>query len=104
MLDILSLIPYGKENAVTKQSLAVQLNRSERDVRNMIAELRKEGEVIISSSHGKGYYKPRKSEAGEVMKFVAEQNSRANEIRLSTAGARKWLAGNSGQQEMDFSA
>ncbi len=55
-MNIVDFIPKGKENAVSKYTLATTLEISEREVRRQIEEQRNKGVPIISCSHSKGYY------------------------------------------------
>lgn len=54
-------IPKGRENAVTKQDLSARWGTSERQTRKIISEMARidfgDGQVIISSSHSKGFWK-----------------------------------------------
>ena len=71
---MLELIPYGKENAISKQELMQLTGLSERVVRKKIHDLRQEY-VIISSSHRKGFY--RTNDLQEINDFIEETKRRA---------------------------
>ena len=53
---MLELIPYGKDNAITREQLVQSTGLSDRAVRREIERLRESGEVILSSSQHKGYW------------------------------------------------
>lgn len=56
MFDITKFIGTGKENAVTREQLAMALNLSDRAVRKLIQDARDRGEIIINEQDGEGYY------------------------------------------------
>lgn len=76
-------IPIGRENAVTKQQLAIKWGINERRVRETIARLRlidfQDNFVIVSFSDSKGYFKT--NNIYEIKHFIAETENRAREIR-----------------------
>ena len=59
-MDISQYIPFGRENAVTREYLSKITGIGERKIRCFIKlanqELSKEGKAIISSSREKGYW------------------------------------------------
>lgn len=77
-------IPTGKHNAVTKETLAAKWGVSERTARKIIQNLRAadfgDEYVIISSSHGRGYYKTDSLE--EIEQFKKEVTNRARNTFL----------------------
>lgn len=72
--DILHLIPYGKDNAITKAELMQKTGKGDRSVRKVIERLRESGEVILSSSHSVGYW--RSDEDEDIKAYLAENNHR----------------------------
>ena len=54
--EIVSLIPEGKENAVSMSRLAYQVNLSKRELRKAIQYAREGGEIIAGDEAG--YYQP----------------------------------------------
>lgn len=54
--EVISLIPEGKENAVSMARLAYQVNLSKRDLRKAIQYARESGEIIAGDEAG--YYQP----------------------------------------------
>ena len=60
-MNIISFVPTGRENAVSRYDIAKAVGISERDVRFKIKEANKEleriGEAIVSSSSARGYWR-----------------------------------------------
>lgn len=73
-----TIIPFGRENAISRKDLAAMTGMSDRSVRYRIAELRAEDdgtdEVIVSISRRSGYY--RTEDLAEIMHFVHEMRKR----------------------------
>ena len=84
LYDYYNDIPVGKENAVTKYRLAANWHVSERQARKIIQELRAadfgDEYVIVSSSHGRGYYRTDSLE--EIERFKREVTNRARNTFL----------------------
>ena len=85
------LIPFGKENAVTRIELKDLLNTNDRAIRNGIEFLREKSNdyVIISSSHYKGYYKT--TDPKEIENYIEEQTRRAKKILWNLKTAKQFL-------------
>lgn len=64
---ISDFIPFGKENAITRQTLCSVTGMSDRAVRRMIAQERARGVPIISCSHSAGYYMPESEEEKRII-------------------------------------
>lgn len=77
-MNIIDYIPYGRENAVSRQELVMRTGMSDRAVRKAIQLLREDGEIILSSSHGKGYW--RSDSASEIGRYIAENKSRIRKL------------------------
>lgn len=88
--DILNLIPYGKENAVTRDELCRMTGYDERSVRGAIHRLRAKGEFIMSSSHSVGYW--RTEDMNEVKAFIGECDSRRNKLTMPEMKRRYYAA------------
>lgn len=73
-MSVLDYIPYGKNNAISRERLAQLSGMGDRWMRKEIERLRSEGHVILSSSHGKGYW--RSDDASEIGRYIAENKSR----------------------------
>lgn len=57
-IDLISLIPFGHENAVTRERLQHALGVSDRVVRKEIERLRLNGQPIANLQDGSGYFIP----------------------------------------------
>lgn len=90
-IDILKFIPIGKENAVTRETLSLALNTSDREIRKLIAQARR-NQPIVNLQTGAGYYLP--TEKSEVLKFLNQETHRARSIFWSIKGCRDWLKNN----------
>lgn len=73
-----TMIPFGRENAISRKDLAAISGLTDRAVRREIAELRAvddgTDEVIVSLSNGHGYY--RTNNPDEIRHFIAEMRKR----------------------------
>lgn len=55
MQMIIDLIPFGHENAVSRERLCYRSGLSDREVRRAIGELNEDGNVILN--RGEGYFR-----------------------------------------------
>ena len=55
-MNIMTFIPYGRENAIPRQTLVFLLGLPDRRVRQLIQEARDRGELILNAQDGRGYY------------------------------------------------
>lgn len=90
-INIIDLIPVGKENAIKREQLTrlcfqygliADVKDKDRAMRELIGEARKE-HSIINMSHGDGYYQPRtdsKEEMSELNAFIQQEKSRGGKI------------------------
>ena len=86
---IVDLLPRGKENAIsTAELLQASGAANVRELRKMIANERKAGEIIASISTG-GYYIP--TDIKELEEFVRTLDSKARSIMVAVQSARKLL-------------
>lgn len=76
-MDILEYIPYGKGNAVKREDLRDMLGVSDRDMRRMIAQARKDA-PIINLSDGYGYYRP--NDKDDLLRYILQEQARAKKI------------------------
>lgn len=87
--DYTKILPIGKENAISKNELAVLMGFSDsRTLQADIAKARDNGQVILSSTSG-GYYLPANDD--EVQEFVAVLRARAINTFKALKSARKYL-------------
>ena len=86
---IVELLPKGKENAISTQSLCKAAGFDNiRTLRSAVAKERKEGALIASSSSG-GYYIP--ADSKELEEFVSLLDRKARSIMVVLQPARKAL-------------
>lgn len=86
---IVDLLPRGKENAISTEALLQASGAtSVRELRKMVANERKAGEIIASISTG-GYYIP--NDTKELEDFVRTLDSKARSIMVALQSARKLL-------------
>lgn len=97
--QIESLLPVGKENAISTADL-VKLTgcASPRELRERIAKERRAGAIICAGSV-RGYWKPKDKQ--EVLEFVKVMDSRAVNIFAVTRSAKAALQLPAGQLEME---
>ena len=92
---ILDYIPMGKKNAISVQQLAeLSGAHSESSLRKDIAELRKSGELICSSSCG--YYRP-----ATLADFIKRMESHAIGVFQAIKSAREAMKQIEGQQHLE---
>ena len=87
MINVLNAIPYGKENAISKSELVALTGLSERQIRREIkelnAELTKEGTAILSSSQYRGYWKS--EDIAEMKAYIRESKHRQQMLMKNDA-------------------
>ncbi len=86
-MDIINFLNYGVENAVSRADLSKRLNMPDRQVRRLIADARKRGELIISSPYGDGYYMS--DDLGELTRQYRMNRSRAMSILVQQKFLRR---------------
>lgn len=93
-------LSYGRENAVKSAELAKRLGfKTVRELQKQVETERAAGYVILSDSHGAGYYLS--NDPTELRRFVNTLNARAaNTIRASES-AQRALDEATGQERMD---
>ena len=99
-------IPVGREHAVTRRALARQWNCTERDVRLVVAEMRREpaedGTVILTACDGvPGYWRSDCPE--EIRGFVRSMSKRARSTFVALRAARAALRQAEGQAGQEAS-
>lgn len=93
-LRLLSILIEGKKS---RQELAHRMGMSDRDVRDLISRMRKDGFPICSSSSGGGYWI---GSPDEIKRTIAEYRARGHEC-LNTAIAMEINLEMPGQMEVD---
>lgn len=84
---ILSLLRYGKENAIPRKELVISIKISEREVRRAIEIIRRTGICIISDLTG--YYLP--GNKLEIERYIRKTERTAKSHFYTLRAARKAL-------------
>ena len=84
---ILRLIGSGEDNAIHLSELIKHTGLHNRDVRKCIEQLRRSGEVIISSTNG--YF--RSKTPAELKKYINQETHRAKSIFYTLKNARQMM-------------
>ena len=88
---IVCLIPFGKENAISRQDLVGRClvaglieegNSADRAMRRLLAKARFDY-AILNDQDGKGYYRPTKDDYDELRKHLAREQKRARTMFAS---------------------
>lgn len=88
-IKIVDYIPFGKENAISRQQLERVTGLSDRDVREAIS-LARRNTVILNLSNGKGYFQPIQGEEDDlVVKYFKQEDSRLKRIGWSLLATRR---------------
>lgn len=88
MLNFTSILPTGRENAISAEQLRERIGaKDDRQVRALVSEARKKGQVICSGNEG--YYLH--SNDQELREFVDKLEQQAKSILISLKPARKLL-------------
>lgn len=88
-IKIVDYIPFGKENAISRQQLERVTGLSDRDAREAIS-LARRNTVILNLSNGKGYFQPIQGEEDDlVVKYFKQEDSRLKRIGWSLLATRR---------------
>jgi hypothetical protein len=94
-VELLNLIPYGKENAISRKDLSKLTGWDDRRVRDEIKRLMRNGERILSSSSAKGYW--RSDDPDEIERFLKESDNRRRTEALNVEPLRFFVAKSKGE-------
>ena len=95
---ILNILPEGKVNAISSEELVLILDLpSKRELQKQIAQERKAGALILSTTKG-GYY--RSNDRKEISEFVRTVEKRAKNTINALKPARRYLKTVEGQMSM----
>ena len=92
-MNIIDFIPFGKENAITREQLRMITGMPDRKMRDLISEAREEW-PILNLQTGDGYYMPKEdrlSEIAEVKKWLKQEGNREKSINKTQRGAMIFL-------------
>lgn len=99
-LKVYDYLHYGKEHAIRTKDLAMALGfKSVRDLQKQIELERAAGAVIISDSHGAGYYLS--DDPVELRRFTQTLNARAANTLKAAESAQRALDAATGQQRIE---
>lgn len=88
-MNISEYIPFGKDNAISRERLSKVTGLSDRDLREEIAMARR-NTVILNLSNGQGYFQPIGGKEDElVIKYYKQESSRLKRIGWSLLATRK---------------
>ena len=88
---ILAHIPYGRENAIKRETLCALAHLGDRCMRDRIAEARKAGHLIINDQSGAGYYRPTAGDLDSIAAQYRQDTNRAMSILTRRKAARRIL-------------
>lgn len=99
-MKVFDSLHYGKENAIPSKTLAKALGfKSVRDLQKQIEQERAAGAVILSDSHGAGYYLS--DDPVELRQFTQTLNARATNTLKAAESAQRALDAATGQQRIE---
>lgn len=87
---LLSLIPSGRSNAISRNKLVELMGIPDRQVRKIIKDARRRT-PIINLQNGKGYFIPTEEEKPLVDKWLKQETARAKTTFWAMRGAREFL-------------
>lgn len=87
---VLDSIPFGKDQAITRDALAAKVGLSDRVLRKAIEEIRRT-HIILNDQDGKGYY--RSYDLNEIYRAYRQERSRALAIMYRMKHMRTLLKG-----------
>lgn len=90
MDEFINLIPFGRNNAISRAELCRLTGMNDRAVRETISQLRRE-HCILNNQDGRGYYRPFVDEAEYVKDYIRQETHRAKSIFWSLKGAKLWM-------------
>lgn len=88
--SIFDMLPVGAEYAISRRELAALTSMSDRQLRCRIAQERKAGALILSTTEGGGGYY-RAANADELRRYVLSMRSRSRETLAAVRAAEKFL-------------
>lgn len=94
-MDLLDLIPQGRENAIAKADLSRITGLQDRALRRAVANERRAGKIILSSCDGAGYFQP--TSERDVLRFIRSMRHRAKETAAIADAVEDALMSEAGQ-------
>lgn len=90
-MNILSLIPQGKKNAISRTELRYRAQLNDRVMRELIEQERRNGAIILNLQDGRGYYRPAPDEMDDVRRQFLINERRAMSILVQQKHLRRTL-------------
>ena len=90
-MNILSLIPQGKKNAISRNTLRCLADIDDRKMRGLIEQARRNGVIILNLQDGRGYYRPAPDELDDVLRQYKQNDRRAMSILVQQKHLRRAL-------------
>lgn len=99
-MRVYEYLHYGKDQAIQTKDLAMALGfKTVRDLQKQIERERAAGAVILSDSHGAGYYLS--DDPVELRRFTQTLNARAANTLKAAESAQRALDAATGQQRIE---
>lgn len=96
-MNILEHIPYGHENAISRDELARRVGLGDRGMRRQILAARREGNVILNMQDGAGYYQS--DDLVHLRSQYRQNESRAKAILAQQEHLKRLIAKREREQE-----
>lgn len=92
-MTIIDYIPFGRDNAISRQQLCTVTGLPDRLMRREIEKARRD--YAILNIDGSGYFRPADGEAYLTERWLKQERSREKHVREAARGAEKALLGSS---------
>ena len=79
-MSIIDMIPLGAENAITRAELAAKSGLSDRRMRLAIQQARSNGELILNTQDGRGYFLGTVDDLDAIQRQYKQDTARAMAI------------------------
>ncbi len=86
---VVNAIPVGSENAIKRRDLCAKLGMSDRQVRKLIELARRDGNLIMNHSDGRGYYQS--EDIDEIERQYWQEQARALSVLRRQKALRRRL-------------
>lgn len=73
-----ALIPHGRENAISREALALAMGLTDRKTRKAIETARSDGLIILNDQDGRGYYQS--DDTAEMLRQYRQDTARAMSV------------------------
>lgn len=90
-MSIIDIIPLGAENAISRAELAEKSGMSDRRMRLEIQRERDNGELILNSQDGKGYFRATADDLDHIQRQYKQDTARAMAILKRRKAMREIL-------------